>query len=390
MNGENKLCCVCSEKKMSDNYPEYLNPFSEDLKQKPKLTIRHSFKELKRSLRQSFRIKKKDEGEVTLRQKTETLQRLPVSYPAPSQRITEALPRSRFHERVSRSDYRTNTGSNPFEEEETDETRSMIIRRRMKKRAPLPPPNKSMSSQHINDDKLEVSAGGSHWSLTSVETDYSGSLYNTITREENEPEAKRESMVEKFVDFNKNMGTLKDDTNNNVITKENQEIESNSNIPDLVVSCPSESDSTKLANNSSDAKNEADDEDKKSLVSEDDSAELVIKDITNNMIVVENTNNTHEENVMNDEVQTDEDDEPYLYHEKKSLYIAGSRDELNDSDTYTGRVSLYITGSTDDLDASNNNEVCNKNGIDGNSNDDVVPIPKQRKNKLTKNMLLGV
>ena len=79
----------------------------------------------------------------------ETLQRLPVSYPAPSQRITEALPRSRFHERVSRSDYRTNTGSNPFEEEETDETRSMIIRRRMKKRAPLPPPNKSMSSQHV-------------------------------------------------------------------------------------------------------------------------------------------------------------------------------------------------------------------------------------------------
>ncbi|EFA11089.1 hypothetical protein TcasGA2_TC004686 [Tribolium castaneum] len=315
---------------MTDNYPEHLNPFADE-KPRPKLTIRDSFKELKRNLRQSFRIKKKDNDEVTLRQKSETFKRSPLSYPSPQQ---EALPRSRFRERIS------TPGSNPFEEEEKRQNAG-TTRRRGKKRAPLPP--KSASSQNVSN--LEASSDGSHWSLTSADTDCSFSTDN---------ETKPDAMINEFKDFNKNMEALKDDSNNNVVAKE--KAESNSNIPDLVISCPNE---------------ELEESDHLSVISEGGGSDLVVKDITSNLI------------------EEKEDEVEVNYCEKKSLYIAGSRDDLNDSPTYTGRVSLYITGSCDDLDASNNNEVCNKSVTDENSIADAVPTPKQRKNKLSKNILLG-
>ncbi|XP_068916438.1 uncharacterized protein [Tenebrio molitor] len=366
---------------MSNNYPEYLNPFAENAKSKSKLTIRNSFKEFGRNLRQSFRVKKKEEEDVVIRQRNDTVRRLPLSYSGPQ---ADALPRSRFRERLSKSQLRADTsGPNPFEEGEESDTQSVsrIIRRKGKKRAPLPP--KSFSSQNVNDDNLEVPTRGSHWSLTSTETDYSFSTSNT-NREEYQTESRKDTILSDLKDFNKEMEKLKDDTNNNVIIKEEAEkTESNNNIPDLVISCPGDTDAAKADEEKEDSKS-------KELIDKDDksdtSEELIVNDITCNMKTDEQID-TKPEN-QEDDQKTEE--ENFLYHEKKSLYIAGSRDELNECNTYTGRISLFITGSRDDLDGSNNNSVCNKSVIDENSNDDAVPIPKQRKNKLSKNILLGV
>lgn len=223
---------------------------------------------------------------------------------------------------------------------------------------------------------MEVSSGGSHWSLTSADTDYSISTDNG-SREEGE-ENKTETMLEEFKDFNKNMEALKDDSNNNLITKE--EKESNNNIPDLVISCPKDTDKCEKDEDEETEKSPLR-EDSLSDISEGDNSEIIVTDITSNMI----------EEEKEKEIEVNKTEDPEInFCEKKSLYIAGSRDELNEPDTYTGRVSLYITGSCDDLDASNNNEVCNKSVIDENSNADAVPVPKQRKNKLSKNILLGM
>ncbi|XP_044257173.1 uncharacterized protein LOC123006621 isoform X2 [Tribolium madens] len=325
---------------MTDNYPEHLNPFADE-KPRPKLTIRDSFKELKKNLRQSFRIKKKENDEVTIRQKSETLRRLPLSYP---NQQNEALPRSRFRERVTTT-ITSFPGPNPFEEEEKRQN-ATTARRRGKKRAPLPP--KSMSSQNVSN--LEASSGGSHWSLTSADTDCSLSTDNGSR----DDEVKKDAMIDEFKDFNKNMEALKDDN--------------------LVISCPKDTEKSEELEES------VQEIDNLSVISEGDTSDLIVKDITSNVI-------EEEKDVKNEE----EAEEPDInYCEKKSLYIAGSRDDLDDSsNTFTGRVSLYITGSCDDLDASNNNEVCNKSVTDENNISDAVPTPKQRKNKLSKNILLG-
>ncbi|RZC36272.1 sporulation-specific protein 15 [Asbolus verrucosus] len=381
---------------MTDSYPEYLNPFAEDLKPKSKLSISHSFKEFKRSLRKSFRIKKKEDEEVTIRQKSDTIRRFPMSYP--NQQIP--LPRSRFRERLTKGEPSTSaSGPNPFEEAaENKESKTTTTGRKGKKRAPLPP--KSLSSQDVNNEGLEVPTRGSHWSLTSADTNYSDSTDNVSVG--TETEANKELILEKIINFNKEMEKLKDDSNNNTITKEeiNKETESNNNIPDLVISCPSDTESAKLAkedkenldssqNHSESNINEDTIDEKNNSESDlDDNNEIIVTDITRNMIVDENNKIN---SIKEEDVSKNEDDEAFLYHEKKSLYIAGSRDELNESENYTGRVSLFITGSTDDLDACNNNEVCDKNGIDDSTNsDDAVPVPKQRKNKLSKNSLLGM
>ncbi|XP_045481481.1 uncharacterized protein LOC123685706 isoform X1 [Harmonia axyridis] len=171
-------------------YPDHLNPFKESEKKKLGKTLTRSFRELKGFLRQSFRKKNtkssKDYNfeEVEIRkshdpQSFNTLRNNVMSLPSPptyNSYTSPPLPRSRFKERLSRSSLNDTLNStydescNPFAEEGFNPFEDPPIpyrRRRSKKKAPIPP---SSSNPEVNYGFK--TRGSSKWSLTSSETDY--------------------------------------------------------------------------------------------------------------------------------------------------------------------------------------------------------------------------
>lgn len=204
-----------------------------------------------------------------------------------------------------------------------------------------------------------------------------------MSREDSEAELPSTAMLEKFKDFNKEMERLKDDSNNNVIISEEITKETSA-IPDLVISCPSDSDSLKV---------EAEE------IKTDTTDAQKVEEVPKINLPEENEVNSSDIKDSNSNEISKTSDNEIVFHENKTLYITGSTDNLDKSSPlYTGKISLYITGSSDNLDVYNNNNdsaIENKaknadSEVEIEACDASTPIPRQRKNKLTKNILLGI
>ncbi|XP_022915193.1 titin-like [Onthophagus taurus] len=202
------------------NYPEHLNPF------KSKGGLRNSFRKVFRS----FTGKDRQRPDKDLQRNRITIQLTPQNHSA---HVPEALPRSRFKERLEKTEHlkristkensNTYEADNPFDEQDlppplpqsappedippVPAVRSKLRKKKKKRAAPLPPGITSSDGQY-----LEVpSRNGSKWSLTSTDTDASSICYS-----ENEEVPYREEETQQILEITRKIAEFTDDTNNNL------------------------------------------------------------------------------------------------------------------------------------------------------------------------------
>ncbi|XP_017774037.1 PREDICTED: myb-like protein X [Nicrophorus vespilloides] len=211
------------EDDIATEYPEHLNPFKEP---KKRSAIGNSFRNLKRTLRQSFRLKNRDDKKVEVRRTDQSAgaahlnhrgtETVALRKPNTVQRSnTLVLPRSRFNERVNHAktlcpsatdqlnssnpfeedadekpDETDKSPLNPFAEEEIPATDTLRKRHRRKKRAPLPPQlNRSEGNLLSVPDHHN-----SKWSLNSYDTDISNYASETETEFNDDHEPSKEDV----------------------------------------------------------------------------------------------------------------------------------------------------------------------------------------------------
>ncbi|KRT82996.1 hypothetical protein AMK59_4061, partial [Oryctes borbonicus] len=217
---------------LNPEYPEHLNPF-----RKRRNSLTRSFRGIKNAIVRTLTGKEKEKPVLRPKQANEPTPRNVLSMPPTTNKEPPiAFPRSRFSERLSKTDaIRASTlnkksifgsaGRNPFDESEAKELKSNNESNNNNEIDPtlLTPPQPAIRSKHkrrkkkapIPPGSVGGSVSGSKWSLTSTESDmssmgcYSETDIDYIDRSVCDNE--------EILNLTKQIAKFTEDTNNNSI-----------------------------------------------------------------------------------------------------------------------------------------------------------------------------
>lgn len=229
-------------------------------------------------------------------------------------------------------------------------------------------------SEDGEGNRLQVPSYNSNWSLASGETDTTCSVYapSEYSDEENNKELPEENpeVTQGFQDFTKNMQKLTDDSNNNVIIIVEKSIEPNKEQVSISYIDEDDEDETPKPNEEEVASKEEQEDDKK--------------------INEESNQDQKQDEEVDDDSKTPETSFIGNTDDEKCSKLITSTPN-HESNGYV-QVEQEIVVKTKSLQVNGNGVIANGEEAppeDASNNNCSLPVPKLRKHKLSKSVLLG-